>query len=116
MEPRSPNSVYSIKVPFLVFDIFSGLFSIQEIIRLCNAKKYYVTVKMRRIQDISNAHEDLRSLDKQDEPRNSTQKYILLDLSTEPDYQKIMKQVSIYACTNIHTGLWTNKFYRLIMN
>ena len=73
--------------------IISGLFSLQEIIRLCNSEKYYVTVRMRRIQDVSDAHEDLRALDKLDEPYNSTEKFILLDLSTEPAYHKIMKQV-----------------------
>ena len=48
---------------------------------------------MRQIEDVNDAHEDLRALDKLEEANNSTKKYILIDLSTEPGYHKLMKQV-----------------------
>ena len=67
---------------------------------------------MRRIQDVSDAHEDLRALDKLDEPYNSTEKFILLDLSTEPAYHKIMKQVRVgfdhFKINGIFHKVWCN--------
>lgn len=45
------------------------------------------------LSEIHNAHEDLRSLDKQEQHNNGTDKYILLDLSKEMHYQSIMRQV-----------------------
>lgn len=48
---------------------------------------------MRRLVDIESSHEDLRALDKVDEVDNSTQKYIVLDLSKENYYDNVLQQV-----------------------
>ncbi|XP_052281246.1 glutamate receptor-like [Dreissena polymorpha] len=76
-----------------VYDSEEGLYRMQELVRTFEKKRYLVTVRMRRLQDIDNAHEDLRALDKQADDDNIPNKYILLDLSKESHYYKIMKQI-----------------------
>ena len=74
--------------------IFSGIFSLQEILHMLETKRYHSTVKMRYLPDVENAHEDLRALDRIEEPDNATVKYIVINLSNESSYYSIMKQVS----------------------
>lgn len=59
-------------------------------------KEHHVTVRMRMLQNLDDAHEDLRALDKMDlVDKNGTDTYILLDLSQEKHYHSIMRQVSV---------------------
>ena len=73
---------------------FTGLFSLQNILSVFEEEKYEVHVRMRRLQDVANAHEDLRALDKQCDTSNGAERQIVFDLSTEIAYHKIMKQVN----------------------
>ena len=77
----------------MYFFLFPGLFRIQEIIRILEKKRYYVTVRMRMLPEIHGAHEDLRALDKQELSNNGSDRYILLDLCKETHYHSIMRQV-----------------------
>lgn len=54
-----------------------------------------VNVKIRHLEDVNNAHEDLRALDRTEEQDNMTEKYIVINLSDESAYLKVMKQVSV---------------------
>ncbi|KAL3878269.1 hypothetical protein ACJMK2_030634 [Sinanodonta woodiana] len=57
--------------------------------------KYTVRVRLRQIQNVNQAHEDLRALDKQSpdpESDSLAEKYIVLNLSTESAYEEILKQ------------------------
>ena len=79
----------------IYINIFTGLFSLQELLDMLKAKRYHSTVKIRHISDIENAHEDLRALDRTGEPENATEKYIVINLSNESAYYSIMRQVNI---------------------
>ncbi|WAR00270.1 GRIA2-like protein [Mya arenaria] len=76
-----------------VYDSDEGLYRIQEIIRTFESKRYKATVRMRRLVDVYNAHEELRALDKLGEAENHTDRLILLDLSREEHYHSVLKQI-----------------------
>ena len=75
--------------------MISGLYRIQEINKAFEEKQYRCTVRMRRLVDVANSHEELRALDKQEEQENR-ERLILLDLSKESHYHEILKQVNYY--------------------
>ena len=90
--------------------IFTGLFSLQELLDMLKAKRYHSTVKIRHIPDIENAHEDLRALDRTGEPENATEKYIVINLSNESAYYSIMRQVN--TIMRMLYGILGNMFLR----
>ena len=73
----------------------SGLFGLQEILRIFKSDGYTASVKIRQLQDILNTHEDLRALDRIEEQDNVTEKYIVINLSNESVYLNVMRQVSL---------------------
>ncbi|KAK3606318.1 hypothetical protein CHS0354_041952 [Potamilus streckersoni] len=79
-----------------VYDSEEGLYSLQEILKSLQLHKYTVRVRLRQIQNVNQAHEDLRALDKQSpdpESDSIAEKYIVLNLSTESAYEEILKQL-----------------------
>ncbi|XP_053398486.1 glutamate receptor 2-like [Mercenaria mercenaria] len=84
---------YGWKTFHYVYDSEEGLYRLQEILRIFADSRYSVQVRMRRLVDVRSAHEDLRALDKMEEPDNGTEKYIVLDLSRESHYHAVLQQV-----------------------
>ncbi|XP_071125935.1 glutamate receptor 2-like [Mytilus edulis] len=78
---------------FYVYDSDAGLMRYQELreLLLQNNTDQPVHIKIRRIQNIKQAHDDLKSLDSQE--LRSTTKQILIDLESEESYAVILQQI-----------------------
>ena len=84
---------YNFKIIIMILIYYLGLMRYQELREFLEDEEVPFNIKVRRLRDISKAHDDLRLID-QSETKFDT-RYILLDLEADESYEILLKQVII---------------------
>lgn len=81
-----------VAAPFFSFNfLFKGLMRVQNLHAKLKDVVPRVDMRFRRVDDVTDAHEDLRRLDRN---QHENRKNIILDLSSYHAYNEMLRQVS----------------------